>query len=72
MSDTTGNGKMVMRTENGPAQGEKSALPDLVIGGLDIQLSPSLQGGAGDTANARAMAYRDRILEAAGRSRETA
>jgi hypothetical protein len=39
--------------------------------GLEIQLSPAFQDGAEDKSNARAMAYRDRILEAAGRSKET-
>ena len=37
----------------------------------EIQLSPPFQDGAEGKAYARAMAYRDRILEAAGRSKET-
>jgi hypothetical protein len=39
--------------------------------GLEIQFSPTFQDGFEGKANARAMAYRDRILEAAGRSKET-
>ena len=36
--------------------------------GLDIQLSPAIRGETEGTANARAKAYRDRILEAVGRT----
>lgn len=71
MSDITGNGNMEMEAETGTAQEGDSALTDLVMEGLDIQLSPSIRGESGGTANARAMAYRDRILEVAGRSKET-
>lgn len=72
MSDISGNGKAAMAVETGTAQGVNSVLTDLVMEGLDVQLSPSLQDGDKGTANSRAMAYRDRILEAAGRSKETA
>jgi hypothetical protein len=71
MSDITGNGNMEMEAETGTAQEGDSALTDLVMEGLDIQLSPSIRGESEGTANARAMAYRDRILEVAGRSKET-
>ena len=70
MSDITGNGNMEMEAETGTAQEGDSALTDLVMEGLDIQLSPSIRGESEGTANARAMAYRDRILEVAGRSKE--
>ena len=69
MSNITGNGDVVMVAETGTDRGENSVLTDLVMAGLDIQLSPSLQDGPKETANARAKAYRDRILEAAGRSK---
>ena len=72
MSDITGNGDAVMVAETGTVQEENSVLTDLVMEGLVIQLSPSLQHGAESTTNARAIAYRDRILETAGRSKETA
>ena len=71
MSDITGNGNMEMEAETGTAQEGDSALTDLVMEGLNVQLSPSLQDGSKDTANDRAFAYRDRILEAAGRYKET-
>ena len=71
MSDITRNGNMEMEAETGTAQEGDSALTDLVMEGLDIQLSPSIRGKGEGTANARAMAYRDRILEVAGRSKET-
>ena len=71
MSDITGNGNMEMEAETGTAQEGDSALKALVMEGLDIQLSPSIRGESEGTANARAMAYRDRILEVAGRSKET-
>ena len=71
MSGITGNGNMEMEAETGTAQEGDSALTDLVMEGLDIQLSPSIRGESEGTANARAMAYRDRILEVAGRSKET-
>ena len=71
MSDITGNGNVGMAAETGTALEENSVLTDLVMEGLDIQLSSSIRGGGEDTSNARAMAYRDRILEAAGRSKET-
>ena len=70
MSDITGNGNMEMEAETGTAQEGDSALTDLVMEGLDIQLSPSIIGETEGTANARAKAYRDRILEAAGRTKE--
>ena len=70
MSDITGNGNMEMEAETGTAQEGDSALTDLVMEGLDIQLSPSIRGESEGTANARAMAYRDRILEVAGRAKE--
>ena len=68
MSDITGNGKAVVATENGTVREGNSILTDLVMEGLDVQISPSLQDGTEGAANARAMAYWDRILEAAGRS----
>ena len=70
MSDITGNGNMVMAAETGTAQEGNSAITDLVMEGLDLQLSPSIRGESEGTANARAMAYRDRILEVAGRAKE--
>ena len=70
MSDITGNGNVVMAAEIGTAQEGDSVLTDLVMEGLDIQLSPSIIGETEGTANARAKAYRDRILEAAGRTQE--
>ena len=71
MSDITGNGNMVMAAETGTAPEGNSVLTDLVMEGLEIQLSPAFQDGAEGKSNGRAMAYRDRILEAAGRSKET-
>ena len=71
MSNITGNGDMVMVAETGTVRERDSVLTDLVVEGLEIQLSPMLQDGGEVTANARAMAYRDRILEAAGRFKET-
>ncbi len=71
MSDITGNGNVIMAAETGTALEGNSVLTDLVMEGLDVQLSPSLQDGTEGTANARAMAYRDRILGAADRSKET-
>ena len=70
MSDITGNGNMVMEAETGTAQEGNSALTDLVMEGLDIQLSPSIRDESEGIANARAMAYRDRILEVASRVKE--
>ena len=71
MSDIAGKENAVMTAETGTVQGKSSVLTDLVMGGLDVQLTPSLQDGSIETANARAKAYRDRILEAAGRSKGT-
>ena len=71
MSDITGNGVVAMAAETGTAQRGDTVFTDLVVEGLEIQLSPPFQDGAEGKANARAMAYRDRILEAAGRSKET-
>ena len=70
MSDITGKGNVVMAAETGATLEENSVLTDLVVEDMEIQLSPSLQNGVESTANARAMAYRDRILETAGRSKE--
>ena len=70
MSDITGKGNVVMAAETGATLKGNSVLTDLVVEDLEIQLSPSLQNGVESTANARAMAYRDRILETAGRSKE--
>ena len=70
MSDITGNGNVVMAAEIGTAQEGDSVLTDLVMEGMDIQLSPSIRGEGEGTTKARAMAYRDRILEAAGRTQE--
>ena len=70
MSNITGNGDMVMVAETGTVRERDSVLTDLVVEGLDVQLSASLQDGGESTTNARAMAYRDRIIEAAGRSKE--
>ena len=70
MIDITGNEEAVMVTETGTVQEGNSVLTDLVVEGMEIQLSPLLQDGGESTANARAMAYRDRILEATGRSKE--
>ena len=71
MSNITGNGDVVMVAETGTDRGENSVLTDLVVEGMDVQLSPPFQDEAEGKANARAMAYRDRILEVAGRSKET-
>lgn len=70
MSDITGKGNVVMAAETGATLEGNSVLTDLVVEDMEIQLSPSLQNGVESTANARAMAYRDRILETAGRSKE--
>ena len=70
MSNTAGNENMIMAAETGRAREGNSVLTDLVMEGLDIQLSPSIRGGSEGTANARAKAYRGRILEATGRSKE--
>ena len=70
MSDIKGNGGVAMAAETGTAQRGDTVFTDLVVEGLDVQLSASLQDGVESTANARAMAYRDRIIEAAGRSKE--
>ena len=71
MSDITGNEDGVMVTETGTVREGNSVLTDLVVEDMEIQLSPSLQDGSESKANARAIAYRDRILEAASRSKET-
>ena len=70
MIDITGNEDAVMVTETGTVQEGNSVLTDLIVEGMEIQLSPLLQDGGESTANARAMVYRDRILEATGRSKE--
>lgn len=70
MSDITRKGNVVMAAETGTALEGNSVLTDLVVEGMDVQLSPLLQDGDESTANARAIAYRDRILEAAGRFKE--
>ena len=70
MSNTAGNENMIMAAETGTTQEGNSVLTDMVMEGLDIQLSPSIRGEGEGTANARAKAYRDRILEATGRSKE--
>lgn len=71
MSDIAGKENAVMSAETGAVQEGNSVTTDLVMEGLDVQLSPSLKDGPKETANARAKAYRDRILEAAGRSKVT-
>ena len=71
MSNITGNGDAMMAVDAGTVQEGNSVLTDLVMGGLEIQLSTSLQDGVEGKANARAIAYRDRILEAVSRSKET-
>ena len=71
MSEIAGNKNVTMAAETGTVRGGNSTPTDLVMGGLDIQLSPSLKDGPKETPNARAKAYRDRILEAAGRSKKT-
>ena len=71
MSDITGNGNVIMAAETETAPEGNSVLTDLVMKGLEIQISPPFQDGAEGKSNGRAMAYRDRILEAAGRSKET-
>ena len=71
MSDITGKGNVVMAAETGATLEGNYVLTDLVMEGLEIQLSPPFQDGAEGKSNGRAMAYRDRILEAAGRSKET-
>lgn len=62
MSDITGNGNVAMAAETGTAQEGNSPLTDLVMEGLDIQLSPSIRGESEGITNARAMAYRDLLL----------
>ena len=71
MSDITVNEDVMMVTETRAVREGNSVLTDLEVEGMEIQLSHLLQDGVEGTANARAMAYRDRILEAAGRSKET-
>ncbi len=71
MSSIAGNGNAVMAAETGTVRGGDSALADLVMGDLDIQLLPSLQDRPKDTVNDRIMAYRDRILKAVSRSKGT-
>ena len=71
MIDITGNEDALMVTETGTVREGNSVLTDLVVEGMEIQLSPLLQDGVESTANARAIAYRDRILEAVSRSKET-
>lgn len=71
MSEIAGNKNVTMAAETGTVRGGNSTPTDLVMGGLDIQLSPSLKDGPKETPNARAKAYRDRILEAVGRSKKT-
>lgn len=70
MSDITGNGNVVMAAEIGTAQEGDSVLADLVMEGMDIQLYPSIRGEGEGTSNVRAMAYRDRVLEAVGKTKE--
>ena len=72
MSGITGKEKTMTATGIGTGQEGNSVFKDLVMEGLDVQFSPSLQDGDESTDNARVMAYRDRILEAAGRSKENA
>ena len=71
MSEIAENKNVTMAAETGTVRGGNSTPTDLVMGSLDIQLSPSLQDGPKDTANDRVMTYRDRILKAAGRSKGT-
>ena len=71
MSDITVNEDVMMVTETRTVREGNSVLTDLEVEGMEIQLSHLLQDGVEGTANARAIAYRDRILEAAGRSKET-
>ena len=70
MSDITGKGNVVMAAETGATLEGNSVLTDLVVEDMEIQLSPLLQDGVESTANARAIAYRNRILEATGRFKE--
>ena len=70
MNGITGNEKAVMATGTGTVQEENSVFTDLIMEGLDVQFSPSQHDQAEGTDNARVMAYRDRVLEAAGRSKE--
>ena len=70
MSDITGNGNVVMAAEIGTAQEGDSVLTDLVMEGMDIQLSPSIRGESEGITNARGMADRDLILEVASRVKE--
>ena len=67
MRDISGNGKAAIAAETGTIREGNSALTDLVMDGLNVQLSPLSQDGAKGTADVRTMAYRDRILEAVGR-----
>ena len=72
MSDITANEKAVTGTAFGTAQEGNTIFTDFVMEGLGIQSLPSLQDGAEGTNNARVMAYRDRIFEATGSSKEKA
>ena len=72
MNGITGNGKAVTATGTETVQEGNSVFTDFVMEGLDVQFSPSQQDQAEGKDNARIMAYRDRILEAAGRSKEKA
>ena len=71
MSNIMGNGDAALGAETGTAQRGDTVFTDLVVEGLDVQLSPSLQNGGESKANARAIAYRERILETTGRFKET-
>ena len=71
MSDIAGKEVVAMAAETGTAQRGDTVFTDLVVEGLDVQLSPSLQNGGESKANAQAIVYRDRILETTGRSKET-
>ncbi len=72
MSSIAENEKLVMAAGAGTAREGESVFTDLVMEGLDVQFSPSLQEKAEGEANARALAYRDRILGVVGRSKEKA
>ena len=70
MSNIMGNGDAALAAETGTVQREDPVFTDLIMEDLEIQISPSLQDGGEGKANARAIAYWDRILEAAGRFKE--
>ena len=70
MSDITGNGNVIMAAE--PEQLRKEFCSYRSgMEGLDVQLSPPFAGWGRRHSQCPSNSLRDRILEAAGRSKET-